>query len=334
MNIFKLCLFLLLSVYSNIGIAQVHYFSTLNNEIYRINEDDTIELISTIQNLSAPIFDIAISADSTFYGISDGKIIRINISDGSFNDLMNLPSSNDSYTSLVCNNQNELFFLDNESSELFKFNITEQNMESVAFLGFGTPGDLTFFKGNIIFPSFPYIKAFNLENSTISNIFCIPEINGVIWGMSNDFSSCINNRILASNLVGKIWEIDFDNQVVDTLDINTSNLTIYGMASINENFASECSFQFEDIECETSVHLLDLSNNFELNISPNPTHEILYIECNELIKKIEIYNLFGNKVKEFYNIQDNIRLNDLNQGIFVVKFVTASGEYVRKILKK
>lgn len=334
MKIIKILSYLFLIIFTNIGESQIYYFSTIDDEIYRFNENNTLELISIIQNLPAPIFDIAISSDSTFYGISDGKIIELNLIDGSFNVLINLSSPSDSYTSLVCNNQNELFFIDNESSELFKFNIFEQSIESIAFLGFNTPGDLTFFKGNIIFPSFPYIKAFNLENNTISNIFCIPEINGVIWGMSNDFSSCQNNRILASNLVGKVWEIDFDNQVIDTLDIDTEGLTIYGMASINENLAAECSFQFEDIKCVTSVDSHGLSNNFEIFFFPNPINDILYIESNEVINRIEIYNLSGNKVKSFYDIQDNIQLNDLNQGIFLIKIVTSSGEHLRKILKK
>ena len=259
------CLLMLLCL--STGISQTYYLSTVDNEIYRLEADNTLEYVFAVNGLQSQIFDIAISVNGTFYAMAGSKIIEIDASDGSFDILVSLPAEEVAYTSLVCNDQGELFYINNDSKELYKYVIADQTIELIDNLGYNTPGDLTFYKGNIIFPSYPYIRAYNLENSSLSDIHCLPEVNSLIWGIANDFSSCTSNRILASTASKEIWEINIEEDTISVLPINTLDLTIYGMASLNEYAAADCSAQLESISCPMSTNLNDLNNEIELSSS-------------------------------------------------------------------
>ena len=111
-----LCTILFLLIFTLKGLSQDIFFSA-GNKIYSLNEDNTVTTIVTIAGLNTFIFDIAISPDNNFYGVTynDNSIIKINISDGTFEHITELPLAFDilgnnvtSYASLVCSNNNEL----------------------------------------------------------------------------------------------------------------------------------------------------------------------------------------------------------------------------------
>ena len=73
------------------------YFSTSYNTIYRLNDDNTLTNIITVNTGSDGVInDIAISPSGSFYGIANDKIIEINLQTGSSNVLaiLNVPQLN------------------------------------------------------------------------------------------------------------------------------------------------------------------------------------------------------------------------------------------------
>ncbi|MDR1582752.1 MAG: T9SS type A sorting domain-containing protein [Prevotellaceae bacterium] len=68
-------------------------------------------------------------------------------------------------------------------------------------------------------------------------------------------------------------------------------------------------------------------------IYPNPVTDILNIQSNEPIKKVEIFNLLGQVVKaESYT--NSVNMARLSTGIYTVKVTTDAGVNVQKVVKK
>ncbi len=74
------------------------------------------------------------------------------------------------------------------------------------------------------------------------------------------------------------------------------------------------------------------ANKFKLY--PNPVDNLLYFSVNSKIEKIEIYNMLGMLVKTFKSTENNIDVNDLTSGSYLVKIYTELGTSDKIILKK
>ncbi len=81
----------------------------------------------------------------------------------------------------------------------------------------------------------------------------------------------------------------------------------------------------------TSVNEQELA--FE--IYPNPVENNLYINAQERINEINIYNIMGINVRNEQCTMNNVQLNvsDLNSGIYFVKIMTDKGETVKRFIK-
>jgi len=202
--------------------------------------------------------DIAISPSGKLYGTGVEGLYEINKNDGTTTDLGQIPQTG-LYTSLVCSNDNFLYTL-NLNGHLYKYDITNASFELVTQLPGGSPGDLSFYKGNLIFQSSwdGNIKAFNLENESLLTIYCMPEPLNTskqsFFGLSNNADICESLSFIASSTGNDFYEIDIENDTIKHLKVNNPILSLktlfLGTASNTEHFSSDCSFQFEAVACE------------------------------------------------------------------------------------
>ena len=312
------------------------YFSTSYNTIYRLNDDNTLTNIITVNTGSDGVInDIAISPSGSFYGIANDKIIEINLQTGSSNVLaiLNVPQLNFSaFKSLVCNNNNELFALNNLNGDIYRYNITTNVIDIITDSNFNTPGDFTFYKGNLIFPSGNRIKSFDFNNFSTADIFCLDSSNILNWGISNLYTDCNTNRVLISNSNNEIRELDIENETSVILNIDITNLDgiIYGMATSNEYLASNCNFQLVNASCTLSIEEFNWLN-YNI-IYPNPTKDIIYLKTN--INKIEIFDFFGRKIIEFNSPNGQIDLSELKDSIYLLRLYTDFGIKTEKLVKE
>lgn len=72
----------------------------------------------------------------------------------------------------------------------------------------------------------------------------------------------------------------------------------------------------------------------DLSLYPNPVSEILSVESRFPLKRIEIYNLLGQEVKEVHSNFETINLRDLSKGIYMIKISSENGSTVRKLIKQ
>ena len=87
---------------------------------------------------------------------------------------------------------------------------------------------------------------------------------------------------------------------------------------------------------KASVDLLstnDLENKLSIKIFPNPFHDIINVQSDEEIKRIELYNLVGQNVGVSVN-KNSILTNHLSKGIYVIKVIDSQGNiFSEKVIK-
>lgn len=343
-NLRLLCIAFTLLLFSEECISQDLYVITgysIPIRILRINSDNSTTLITEIPydpNSVGSFTDIAISSSNTFYGIkSGGHIYEINTTTGATNLLVTLPD-NGSYTSLVCNSSDELYAINNSTQRLIRYNIQTNTVEDIAYLGSTTPGDITFYNGNIIFPSYDatinrgVIKAFNLTDESIINGACIPEATIADYGIANVHTDCSLDRVFTINSVGDLCEYDFINDTRICTNINFG-YSILGMASSSEHIASNCgSENLVDAACQP-MSVSEYSKE-KIKIYPNPAKDILRIENRINITAIEFFNVSGKKIKEITNPNSNINIENLTNGVYFLKVHSNRKIEVVKFIKE
>ena len=190
----KYWLFLILGLLSYLQLEAQEIFIT-NNE----NELKTLEVsnFSVTDVLTVDIstygvmLDIAFNPQGRLFATTSfNNLIEIDLDSQQITILFSLPVGA-SYPGLGANANNELVTSKFLQLELYAFNIDTQSFTLVES-NIGTPGDFTYFKGNLIYPSFfnDYIKAY--DGNTITDVGCsVP----LIFGFANVFENCETNRL-------------------------------------------------------------------------------------------------------------------------------------------
>ncbi|MGB4264341.1 MAG: T9SS type A sorting domain-containing protein, partial [Bacteroidales bacterium] len=81
-----------------------------------------------------------------------------------------------------------------------------------------------------------------------------------------------------------------------------------------------------------SNNIYDFSNSERFIIYPNPTNSSFTISNFNLIKSIEIYDIMGKKYQ--FNEQVNFNVNNLKNGLYLIKITDVNDEIIWKKLIK
>jgi hypothetical protein len=327
-------------VFSNRSDAQDLFVVGSNNDLYELNSDNTLEYIGMV-NTTIVTGDIAIAPNGTLYGLKNGflpnpEIIQIDISTNSTTVIGVFPIPTSSF-SLVCGNDNELYAL-GSNFELWKYNLTTGVSTYIDNLGTDSPGDITFYKGNIIFQNSAggNIMAYNLENGNLRTILCKRDDNP-IWGISNRFTDCGNETIIATDYANNFYELDFSAGSFIPINVDHSILPpgvqVNGMASGTEHLGLLCPrFDFADVNCAISVNELTVPGE-EIHVYPNPVARILNFSSSKEVQSIRVYDISGKQLTVFEHPADHVDLNFAAPGIYYLKFEVGNTSVVKKIHK-
>jgi len=331
---------LMMSLLSVSLSAQDVYTCTAGAGIYKVEPD--CSLTSILSGYRAP--DIAISPTNIMYGIRNSGLIQtINLENGQVTPVATLPPGGfglpDSYVSLVCSDNQELYALTIYGS-LYKYDILTDSIHFIANTD-GTPGDLTFYKGNLIFQSSNdgNIKAYNLENGTLSTILCI-SLTPKMYGITNLFEDCESERIIGFNADGNsLYELDIENRQIIFLEDYEESMTLidrfefWGMASTTEHLASECeSYVFENIDCN-DIGDSEVINKI-INIYPNPTDDFIILENAEKMTSLRIFSTTGKNMGFIESSINEIDVRNFPAGVYFFQFYISDKYYTKKVLVK
>jgi hypothetical protein len=99
------------------------------------------------------------------------------------------------------------------------------------------------------------------------------------------------------------------------------------------NYLDDINFTLTE---ESKIDANDEDINVDLEdiaVYPNPTTGELYIDAVG-IQKVECYNQMGQLVRVYDNIRNNIDLNDLADGVYMLRITVSQGVAMRKIVKR
>ena len=70
-----------------------------------------------------------------------------------------------------------------------------------------------------------------------------------------------------------------------------------------------------------------------IKLYPNPVYNMLSVQSNNTILKVEIQSILGDRVKEVRSNYKYSNLTDLPRGIYMIKIYTEKGYIVKKLIK-
>lgn len=72
-----------------------------------------------------------------------------------------------------------------------------------------------------------------------------------------------------------------------------------------------------------------------VQLYPNPVDQMLYIETDQTISSVELFNLIGVKIMDESKPEGRIDMGHLEQGIYFIRIRTDKGEvYTGKVMKR
>lgn len=119
-------------------------------------------------------------------------------------------------------------------------------------------------------------------------------------------------------------EVGFNNMVIGYLGFEYSN-----QAWVDTD---KVIFHYSNYNNALSVDDEILAKS--LKVYPNPVDQILTIDSEIPLTKVEVYSILGRKVKEINSGFNAIHLNNLSNGIYIIKILSEKGSATRKLIKK
>lgn len=75
-------------------------------------------------------------------------------------------------------------------------------------------------------------------------------------------------------------------------------------------------------------------NNFQISLYPNPSNDLLNIECKNKNAEIKIIDVFGNTVKQQNTASNNttIHVSDLKEGFYFIQINAINATITKKLI--
>ncbi len=100
-----------------------------------------------------------------------------------------------------------------------------------------------------------------------------------------------------------------------------------------QNYNTKEVLQSGKVGAASAIKEQMLSNG-EVLVYPNPARNIINIESNNEIKDVVVYNLLGQKIKQYHSAINTIDISDMAKGIYVINITTDKGVTTKKFIKE
>lgn len=237
--------------------------------------------------------------------------------------------------------------LDYEISQIYFSDVTAwENDEKIDYIynASNQVTDIDFFGFNSTtgeFSDSPYKK---IANSYTSEGL-IEEIVTQIWATSEFVNT---ERFAYTYLDGNQTELLIQNWNSSTMDwVNTARQIrdfdandnevelIYETwdTSVTPNAWKGISRSLNFWSTAETLEISEINKTMITTVYPNPATELIYINSNELINEVEIYNLRGKQVLKSGKVS-SLNVSNLQAGIYLVKIISEDKTITKKIIKK
>ena len=314
---------LVLLTYIN-SLAQEIYITNFYNELKILEVSDfSVTDVLTVDIATYGVMqDLAFNPEGRLFATTSfNNLIEIDLITEDISIVFTLPSGG-TYPGLVANSNNELITNKFLQLELYAYNIETQALNLVE-TDISTPGDFTYFKGNLIYPNIfnDFIKAY--DGNEINNVGCsVP----LLFGIANVFEDCQTNSIYAFDEDAKVYLYTLgESEFQIVADLWSVTGPIFGAATRNEYLASNCTLEnIGKVTCD--ILSIDPIKPYGISIHPNPVKNILNIRLpsSDSISNYGIYDLSGRQLL-YGTLQDGIiTLDSLPDGLYFLRIFNNS----------
>lgn len=152
--------------------------------------------------------------------------------------------------------------------------------------------------------------------SAWSNYICDPNL---CYGPATSECPVANPVILAGGATGA-----FSIHVLTDANCGFANIKL-DVHDFNGTELASANFIYE--VCASSI---DDPSFDDIEMYPNPTKAIFMLTANQLVDRIEVFNIVGSKIKAFATSPDNsYDISDLTQGFYFVSLMNDEGKVMR-----
>lgn len=327
--------FILWVVSSTIAVPQSIYIQKANGKVYEYYQDGRVYQKTEIVDVNGgyiEIVDIAIGPDNSLYALTqDGVICSVDWQSGIIQRLTQpyqIPSP-----ALVCSGENRFIYLD-LIGDLKEYNIQNGQTTTIASIAVTTPGDITLFKGNVVFPTHHEIMAYNLSSDSLYTMYCFDEYRND-FGIVSASTDCYNNVLL---LPANKWDdgphffpIDVRRKkAVSFPQSNFAQGATNGFASEKEHLGLMCASEIvKPIDCLSTFNINQNKNLIQ--ISPNPAHQFLTISGLKTPAQFNVFSINGQLIKKEVLTDGTVNISDLDAGTYILK-LNDSGQVYSELL--
>lgn len=322
-----------------IETAIISTISTLDVSFKNISDLTGIEAFVALTDLDCRFnqltsLDISLNTALTSLMCLNNQLTSLNVSQNVA--LTSLDCSNNLLTSIDVNSNADLIYFYCNNNLITSLNVT-QNTELNGFN----------FQSNQI-TSIDVSQNINLvtivcddnllttldlsANIGLRNLYCsINQITDLDLSLSPlmAYFECSSNQLTSLNVKNGI-----NTNFLSFKALNNPNLTC-----INVDDTAYSTANWTDIDAQTvfsedcsalSVDEFDL--NAAVSVYPNPTSEILNINSQLTLEKLELFTVLGRKILE--TDTDIINMSDLQSGIYLLKIYSENNTTTKKIIKQ
>ena len=123
-----------------------------------------------------------------------------------------------------------------------------------------------------------------------------------------------------------------NNSSLDCIQIDDETAANSGTGSYGTWLKDASTTYAED--CGYVLSLNDELLTQSISLYPNPVTNILTIDSEIPLVKVEIYSMLGKKIKEVKSNFKSISLENISKGIYLVNIHSKDGFIVKKVIKK
>jgi len=137
-----------------------------------------------------------------------------------------------------------------------------------------------------------------------------------------------NSTWLQGQTINQTIPISFDNSG----EILKARIVVF-VQNVSTNKIYQAA-SFYDLQTILSNQQIDISNL--VDVYPNPARDYLIVECQSIIDKLMIFDMTGRVVGNYTPAQEKytIPVNNMQNGIYIIKGSTKKGQFIRKFIKQ
>ena len=186
-----------------------------------------------------------------------------------------------------------------------------------------------------LIPEDNYLQVNNVEisnNPNNENEFSFNLINNVNWTATSDQNWLTLSYLKLAQKGSPANTISDNGDARITLNAETNNTGTSRTANVlisgDQGVSSKTIIVTQTYTLGTNE-----PRTFITTLYPNPTSDILNIQTEEKISKIEIYDVSGKLLKSMDGRNKNISVSSLNKGMYLIKLYTENGVLNSKFIK-